>query len=142
MVQEVRYAKTPNGLEEIGSRRNNLRGKLRTMLILIDPAKTADDLVAQARQIGAPADCLETLLAGGFIAPLHAGGPRVPGQASGTGPVSSDELTRFRDAKAFMNETVVQALGLRAFMFTLKLERCATRAELGQLVPDYERALR
>jgi len=143
MVQGVRYAKTPAGVEEISARRNHLRGKLRTMLILVDPGKTTDELRAQALGIGAPTDCLDTLLAGGFIAPLTAAAPATSNvEASGGAAVSSDELTRFRDAKTFMNETIVQALGLRAFLFTLKLERCATRAELGQLLPDYERALR
>jgi hypothetical protein len=62
--------------------------------------------------------------------------------AAPSGPISDDELARFRAAKSFMNETVVNALGFRAFMFTLRLERCATRPELAQLLPDYEKALR
>ena len=143
MLQAVRYAKTPTGVEEISARRNQLRGKLRTMLILVDPGRTADELRAQALGIGAPADSLDTLLAGGFIAPV--GGTTATGpvaETSAASAVSPDELTRFRDAKSLMNETIVQALGIRAFLFTLKLERCSTRAELGQLLPDYERALR
>ena len=133
MLQGVRYAKTPSGVEEISARRNQLRGKLRTMLILVDPGKTADELRAQALSIGAPTDSLDTLLAGGFIASVNATTPATAGDgASGRVDVFSDELTRFRDAKTFMNETIVQALGLR----------CATRADLGQLLPDYERALR
>ena len=28
-------------------------------------------------------------------------------------------------------------LGIRAFLFTLRLERCATRADLKALLPDY-----
>ena len=41
-----------------------------------------------------------------------------------------DQVAHFRVAKAFMNETIVDALGIRAFMFTLKLEKCATGADL------------
>ena len=52
-----------------------------------------------------------------------------------------DEAGRFRIAKAFMNDTIVDAMGIRAFVFTLRLERCATRADLKTLLPDYERSL-
>ena len=37
--------------------------------------------------------------------------------------------------------TIVDALGIRAFLFTLRLERCATRADLKTLLPDYARSL-
>ena len=144
MVDTTRYAKTQAGVDEISQRRTSLRGKLRTMLILIDPTKTANELRAQAGRIGAPVEFLETLVGAGYIAPLALSTPGHPAPVDAPVPasVSTDELTRFREAKSFMNETVVAALGIRAFMFTLRLERCATRADLGQLVPDYERALR
>lgn len=144
MPDTARYAKTQAGVDEISQRRTNLRGKLRTMLILIDPTKTADDLREQASRIGAPAEFLEILVASGYIAPLAlpSGNDAAMEPAAVTVSVTSDDLARFRQAKSFMNETVVGALGIRAFMFTLKLERCATRADLAQLVPDYERALR
>ena len=41
MASALHYAKTTKGVEEIGQRRKNLRGKMRTMLILIDRAKSA-----------------------------------------------------------------------------------------------------
>jgi hypothetical protein len=67
----MRYAKTRKGVDEIGQRRNNLTGKLRIMLILVDPSKTADQLLAQAVRIGAPADCLDTMARGGYIASVE-----------------------------------------------------------------------
>jgi len=70
MVNVVRYEKTAKGVDEIG-RRRNLTGKLRVMLILVDPSKTADQLLAQAAQIGAPADCLDTMARDGYIAPTR-----------------------------------------------------------------------
>jgi len=212
MIETVRYAKTEKGVDEIMARRNNLRGKLRTMLILTDPSKSVDALREQGARVGVQPDFLESLAAEGYIAPVgggavalspapaasagsgepirangdasaHAGmslNGTVPGNASvplngnatrtnGSAPVNGsapmgghapangnailgdvasapvvtvDELSRFRAAKSFMNETVVSALGLRAFVFTLRLERCSTRADLGQLMPDYEKALR
>ena len=71
MVNVVRYEKTRKGIDEIGKRRN-LAGKLRVMLILVDPSKTAEQLLAQATQIGAPADFLDTMVREGYIAPVGA----------------------------------------------------------------------
>jgi hypothetical protein len=145
MVSATRYAKTDKGLEEIHSRGKNLRGRLRTMLILIDPSKTDTELRQSAAQIGVEPDFLETLLRDGYVAPV--GGSEAAGaEAAAVEPahrvVTRDELARFRAAKAFINETIVDALGVRAFLFTLKLERCSTRADLAALMPDYAKAIR
>jgi hypothetical protein len=138
MADATRYAKTDKGTEEIRSRGKNLRGRLRTMLILIDPSKTGDELRASASQIGVEPDFLDMLLRDGYIVAL--GGTESPDDAPRV--VSRDELARFRAAKAFINETVVDALGVRAFLFTLKLERCSTRDDLAALLPDYAKAIR
>ena len=143
MAVTTRYAKTDKGLEEIRSRGKNLRGRLRTMLILIDPSKTDAELRTSAAQIGVEPEFLETLLRDGYVALV--GGMDTAGSASGEATprvVTRDELARFRAAKAFINETIVDALGVRAFLFTLKLERCSTRQDLAALLPDYEKAIR
>lgn len=133
------YTKTEKGMDEIGQRRNNLRGKMRTMLILVDPAKPAEALLDQGVRIGVAPDFLDTLLREGYVAPVSTAPVAI--EAAGN-DVPEDELARFRRAKSFMNETVVTALGIRAFMFTLRLERCVTRVDLGELLPDYQKALR
>ena len=51
------------------------------------------------------------------------------------------EADAFREARKFMNETAVDAMGIRALFFTLKLEKCATRPELAALLPDYLKLL-
>ncbi|HVN35951.1 MAG TPA: hypothetical protein VMU96_11945 [Casimicrobiaceae bacterium] len=139
MADTTRYTKTEMGAAEIGKRRKNLRGRMRTMLILIDPSRTADELRAQAAQLGVPDDFLETLVREGYLAPV-AGAEGTPADAA-TQAVSDRELARFRRAQAFMQETIVDAMGVRALLFTLKLERCVTRAELAALLPDYEKGL-
>lgn len=133
MQDTARYVKTEKGATEISKRRNNLKGRVRTMLILIDPAKNASELRRQAVQLGLGADVLEQLLHEGYIEPV--------GAAAQPHDISTDELMRFREAKAFMNETVVDALGIRAFGFTLRLERCATRPDLAAMVPEYEKLI-
>ena len=40
MENQRRYAKTTKGIDEIGRRQHNLTGKVRMMLILVDPSKT------------------------------------------------------------------------------------------------------
>ena len=46
-----------------------------------------------------------------------------------------------RAAKDFMNTAIVDALGLKSFFFTLKLERAGHRADLRALVEDDRAAL-
>ena len=140
MAGNKRFAKTDKGMEEIRIRGKNLRGRLRTMLILIDPSKTENYLRASAARIGVQPDFLETLLRDGFVAPI--GGRKTGPVDQADRVVTGDELARFRAAKAFINETIANALGIRAFLFTLKLERCSTRADLAALMPDYEKSIR
>jgi hypothetical protein len=55
-------------------------------------------------------------------------------------PAGTD-LERFRKAQKFMNEQVVDSLGLRSFFFTLKLEKCATCDDLRALLPEFGKAI-
>jgi hypothetical protein len=143
-----RYARTAKGQEEISSGRKSLKGKLRTVLFLVDPGKPADAIAAQVAVLGGPSDALAQLLAEGYIAEVGGGaaGGAAPAAPARPAPAPAaaaggDELDSFRVAKAFMNETIVDALGIRAFGFTLKLERCATRADLAALLPQYTESL-
>lgn len=137
-----RFARTEKGHAEIAERRKNLRGKLRTILFLVDPGKSLEEISLQAAQIGAPDDALAQLVAEGYITEIGgaAGAAATPPPLPG-GDDTGDELQRFRVAKAFMNDTIVDALGIRAFVFTLRLERCATREDLAGLLTDYATAL-
>jgi len=136
-MASTRYARTPKGHDEIAQGRKNLRGKVRTVLFLIDAGKSGDDLARQIAQIGAPVDALAQLEAGGYVAPAGSAPAAAP---AGAIPID-DQVANFRIAKAFMNESVVDARGIRAFAFTLKLERCATPADLAALLPAYADAL-
>jgi hypothetical protein len=136
-----RFARTEKGHAEIAERRKNLRGKLRTILFLVDPGKSLEEISQQAAQIGAPDDAIAQLVAEGYITEIGGTvGAALP-EVSAGGDDTDDELERFRVAKAFMNDTIVDALGIRAFVFTLRLERCATREDLAGLLTDYATAL-
>src|SRR5262245_46478649 len=121
-MEAQRYDRTSKGHHEMSQSKKTLPAKLRTVLFLVDAGKDVQDLQRQIMLIGAPVDALEQLVNGGYIAPV--------GQLSApiTGGTQSieDQIAHFRVAKAFMNDTIVDALGIRAFGFTLKLERCAT----------------
>jgi hypothetical protein len=142
MADNVRFAKTEKGADEIGQRRNNLRGKLRIMLILIDPTKSVEQLRLQAARIGAPPDFLETMQRDGYIVPVGSGtaaASDVPG--AGRAPVVVDESARFGKAKTFMQDTLAAGLGPQGSNLRAQIERCATRSELAHLLPKYESAI-
>ena len=139
-----RFARTQKGHDEIANQRKTLKGKLRTALFLIDPGKSADAIQQQVALMGGPPDALSQLVADGYVAEVGGSGGGATSAAPPAAPAvatTDDELASFRVAKAFMNDTIVDALGMRAFVFTLRLERCSTRADLAQLLPDYTQAL-
>ena len=51
------------------------------------------------------------------------------------------EFSRFRAAKDFMNVTLVDALGIKSFFFTLELERAGNVADLRERAGPYREAL-
>jgi hypothetical protein len=143
MENEIRYAKTTKGIDEIGLRQYNLTGKLRIMLILVDPSKTAEQLQVQGVQIGAPADCLEAMVRDGYIAPVQTAAtgvgtaaPRVNGA-----PVIADGAARIGSAKAFMKQTLSTGLGRAASLLAARVDRATTLSELAKLMPEYEKAI-
>ena len=149
MDSATRLVKTAKGKEEIQSRRYKLAGKLRTLLILVDGSRSATQLADDGRKLGAPEDALIVLMRDGFVVPaagVEAANDSRIGDAeaqvaSGDARVI-DEYERFRVAKQFMNETAVDNLGgLKKFTFTLKLERCSVRADLANLMAEYEAAM-
>lgn len=62
-----RLARTAKGHDEITNRRKSLKGKMRTVLFLVDPNKPADVVSQQVTLIGGPPDALAQLLAQGYI---------------------------------------------------------------------------
>jgi hypothetical protein len=146
------FRKTEKGSEEIVSRKYKLAPKLRTILILMDGKTSVDTLAEVTRHMGLPDDYLAYMEKEGFISALDAdspytSAPGTPGEAgagsvAASGPAASQNpVTRFRQAQRFMNNTVVDAIGVRSFFFTLKLERCSTTNELAELLGEYTRLI-
>ena len=60
--------KTADGLDEIATRARRLGQRQRTMLLLVDGRRSADEVKRLAAQAGVPASCYDDLLALGLIA--------------------------------------------------------------------------
>ena len=56
-------------------------------------------------------------------------------------PPALDGYEKLRLAKDFMNNAVVNSLGIKGFFFTLKLERAGTVADLRGLVKPFQDAI-
>ena len=140
------YAKTPVGAEEVKNRKIKLAPKVRTMLILIDGTKPVLVLREEAEALGVPPDFIEQLEKLGLIKPIGGVGAAAAGAAARPDAVPSpiskmDPVARFRAAQQFMNDTAVNALGIKAFFFTLKLEKCSTVEDLREMVEPYREAI-
>ena len=130
------YRKTERGHAEVRDRKLKLSPRLRTMLILVDGVLPELMLKEDAARVGAPPDFIRQLTDAGLIERAVAG---AAGAATAAPP--ADEFARFRNAKHFMNTTVVDALGIKAFFFTMKLERAAVVADLAELAGPYREAI-
>ena len=132
------YRKTDLGMAEVGARKLKLNPRVRTMLILIDGAQDEPAVRDEAEKVGAPPNFLEELVRLGLIEPIREAAMRsVPANA----PSAVGEFERFRAAKDFMNVTVVDAMGIKSFFFTLKLERAGTVDDLRELRDAYLAAI-
>jgi|BarGraIncu00222A_1022003.scaffolds.fasta_scaffold174079_1 hypothetical protein len=139
--QEI-YVKTEKGREEIQTRRSQLPPTLRTLLIMIDGRSSAGEILKQVGPMGITADALEQLIAQGLVAldrPAPAAQPASVVEAVATDALPDSE--RFLAARQFMTDTVVNAMGLRSFMFTLKLEKAETLQGLRSLLPEYTKLM-
>ena len=142
MSETPTYVKTDAGADEVKARSRKLAPRLRTMLIMVDGTLSVTQLQDAAATLGVQGDFLQALQEQGLIRRREAAAAAELavdldldlGQPASAGPTDGD---RFRSAQKFMNESAVDALGLRAFFFTLKLEKSFTCADLRALLPDY-----
>jgi len=134
------YAKTGKAVEEIQTKKYKLKPKTRNLLFLIDGSKSVEAIDEMSRQLGVSDAELAELENNGFIIKSGTGATARP-DAAVEEETQTDEAGKFRVAKKYMNDTIVNSLGLKSFFFTLKLEKCGTRADLALLLDDYAKAL-
>jgi hypothetical protein len=149
MSDTLVFVKTTLGSDELKSRARRLPSRVRTMLIMVDGMQTLAQLNAAAASIGAPEACMAFLLEQKLIEAKHKPAPRAPATEAVQAvdvPIEFEapELTnaaRYLAAQKLMNDSAVDALGLRAFFFTLKLERAFNCEDLRTALPDFGKAL-
>ena len=146
------FVKTASGLDEVRTRALQLSQRLRAMLIMFDGTRTVAQLRHAQLALGAPPDFLESLVALGLVASDRASARATPAAAPvalvdvelglpESDTASAEEDEKYRAALKFMNDTAVDLMGLRAFVFTLKIEKCFTMADLKELIPHFSAAI-
>jgi hypothetical protein len=132
--------KTGRGAEALRTRSADLPQRMRTALILVDGQRSVAQLRSAASLAGAPPDSLETLLDLGLVQVQPQAAPPSPaGLVQGAALMSPSE--RCRLASKTMNDAVVDAMGLRAFFLTLKIEKCTSAGDLLALLPEVMQAI-
>ena len=124
-------AKTAKGAEELKSRAHGLAQKLRSLLIMVDGASTAGDLLAKFGGIPEVEVGLQALVDQGFVeiggAPMAAPAPAAPAAAPAP-PAGAAPQTR-QQAMSALTRMLHDAIGPDADMLTGRLEKAKTRAE-------------
>jgi len=134
------YFKTDKALEEIKTKKYKLKPKIRNLLFLIDGHKSVSAVNEMSQQLGvSDVDLLDLQNSGFIIKSSVTESANAAVTAAATPPM--DEAARFRVAKQYMNDTIVNSLGLKAFFFTLKLEKAGNRADLAEMLEAYGEAL-
>ena len=154
--------KTAEGQHEIAQRSRKLSPRQRMLLISINGNSSVAELRKQFGSIGDFAELMRNLAELELInlptavvvaeipsSPPPSATPAKPAPAITPviAPVAAPAMhappptTGVAAAKQLMNETAFANLGLRAYMFTLKLEHCYTGEELLELLPDFTRLL-
>lgn len=107
----ARLAKTDKGREEIRERKYGLQPRPRTLLVLVDGAKTADELIQAAARLGTGPEVLHSLLKDGFIDEVGDGdfAASAPAPASSTASVSDADRAKLYAAKAAMRRYIKMA---------------------------------
>ena len=129
-------AKTASGSEELTSRKLRLSPHTRTILIAIDGHRDVAELERmfsaygeQTRQI------LNDLLQLGLVSDTAA-----TATAAASAQENEPELD-LTGVRKLINDQAVDAAGLRAYLFTLKLERCYSVPELRGMIDGFNALL-
>ncbi len=131
--------KTEAGNRELAQRTHKLSSRVRSLLIVIHGTDTVAQLTQNFHAFGDVEAGLRELTALGLIAVRGGSAAAAPQLAPAAN--APDIVPPAMQAKQLLNESAVAVLGLRAFLFTLKLEHCYTPDELRAIVPEYKRVV-
>jgi hypothetical protein len=131
--------KTDAGNRELSLRAHKLSPRVRSLLIVIHGIDTVAELSHSFQAFGDVGASLNELAGLGLITVRESSTAAAPVQVAAAN--APDIMPPAPQAKQFLNETAVAVLGLRAFLFTLKLEHCYTVEELRGILPEYRRVI-
>jgi hypothetical protein len=138
MPNEAIYAKTDAGRAEITTRSHRLSPGLRSVLLVVDGQRGLPQLQHVIVALHAPMDALEQLTTLGLIQRVVAG-VTAPAAAPVVAPAES--ASRYGVLYELMTDAVREHLGLRGYLFQLRIERAADADELVALLDDLQAAL-
>jgi hypothetical protein len=130
--------KTETGNQELAHRKHKLSPRARSLLIVIHGTETVAELTRNLQALGDIEDSLGQLATLGLITMRDRG---VSGQAMGPAANAPDIIPPAQQVKQLLNETAVAVLGLRSFLFVLKLEHAYTAEDLRAILPEYRRVV-
>jgi hypothetical protein len=140
--------KSDKGQEEIRTRKHKLTGKARMLLLLIDGRHPAFVVREQGAKMGLPDDTLDLLFNQGYLEVLRSAGGAAATTSTTTRELrpasdaaAEDRFAHYTAARRLMTESVFSTLGLKGFMFTLKIEKTGNLDDLRALIPDYQRLM-
>ena len=130
--------KTDAGNRELAQRAHKLSSRVRSLLIVIHGTDTVAQLAQSFHAFGDVDAALKELASLGLISVRGGVTSAAAAQPAANAP---DIVPPAQQAKQLLNESAVAVLGLRAFLFTLKLEHCYTSEELRGILPEYRRVV-
>ena len=140
---QIIYELTSQGETELMARRSDLGPVLNSLLVLVNGKRTQDDLITVVARLGAPTNSISMLEAGGYIQQLDAAGSRtaLTPDDSPNGAVTLTDTERRARLYQHLIEAAKQHLGLKGFIYHLKVEKAVTLADLSDLVSPLGEAI-
>lgn len=143
------YKKTDQGMNELLGPSARIHVRLVSVLILVDGERDSAEVVRLAKEVNLPVDALDILLHGGFIEKKFQGAaesahktnkPRQETVIARKGDEST-RLRGFNDLYSYLVEQTKALLGLRGFIFQLRIEQAKTLLELKALIEPIGQAI-
>jgi len=131
--------KTDVGNQELAQRKHKLTPRARSLLIVIHGTETVAELSRNLHALGDIEDSLKQLANLGLISLRERG--VAAGAAETQAANAPDIVPPAQQVKQLLNESAVAVLGLRSFLFVLKLEHAYTAEELRAIYPEYRRVV-
>ena len=135
MNADAVFRRTAAGQQALDARDKRLGSRLRALMLMAE-GKPLSEFSGMAEALGAPPDALTQLIEQGFAEAVVSGPAVAPEDLP-----PEDPFQRFRIASGLIREHATDALGLKSFFFMLKVEKCATVADLAPLVPELVQAV-